>query len=350
MTTVNDLVARNVRWLDSPGQHHGIVISSRIRLARNCAGYPFQRKLSRGRQQDLVAQLLARIGSAAGWNDAISLQMGDLTDVERTALSERQLISRELASGKRPSAAYLSQDETFAVMVNEEDHVRLQVISGGQRLRENLDQAVELDRKLENAIEWAVHPRFGYLSACPTNAGTGLRASVMLHLPALAETQDLRQVLRGLGKLHMTVRGLHGEGSEASGHYYQVSNQRSLGQSETEIVDAIRETVERIVAYEELARQALMDNSRWKLEDRVFRGWGILTHARSISYDELVDQLSWVRLGTALGVLPARDWSVLDRIFLQCQPAHLQLQHDHAAMPEARDRLRAELVRRWLAP
>jgi len=350
VTTVNDLVARNVRWLDSPGAHHGIVISSRIRFARNCAGFPFQRKLSRGRQQDLVAQLLARIGRASGWTDAISLQMGDLTDIERLALSERQLISRELASGKRPSAAYLSRDETYALMVNEEDHVRLQVISGGQHLRENLQLAVELDRRLEGAIEWAVHPRFGYLTACPTNAGTGLRASVMLHLPALAETQDLRQVLRGLGKLHMTVRGLHGEGSEASGHYYQVSNQRSLGQSESEIVEGIHETVERIVAYEELARQALLENSRWKLEDRVFRGWGILTHARSISYDELVDQLSWVRLGTAVGLLTAHDWTALDRIFLQCQPAHLQLQHAHAAMPEARDRLRAELVRRWLAP
>jgi protein arginine kinase len=349
MTTVVDLVTRNVRWLDSPGEHHGIVISSRIRFARNCVGYPFQRKLSRGRQQDLVAQLLARIGRATRWNDAISLQMGDLTDVERLALSERQLVSRELASGKRPSAAYLSQDETYAVMINEEDHVRLQVISGGQHLRENLERAVRLDRQLEEVIEWAVHPRYGYLSACPTNAGTGLRASVMLHLPALAETQDLRQVLRGLGKLHMTVRGLHGEGSEASGHYYQVSNQRSLGQSEAEIEEAISETVDKIVAYEELARQALLANSRWKLEDRVFRGWGILTHARSISYDELVDQLSWVRLGVALGVLAGPQWSTLDRIFLQCQPAHLQLQHGHATMPEARDRLRAELVRRWLA-
>jgi protein arginine kinase len=233
-------------------------------------------------------------------------------------------------------------------MLNEEDHVRMQVISAGLAIKANLKLARTVDQTLERYVDWAVHPKYGYLSACPTNAGTGLRASVMLHLPALAETQDLRQVLRGLTKLHMTVRGLHGEGSEATGHYYQISNQRSLGISEDEIVTQIGETVEKIISYEQLARQALLDNSRWRVEDRIFRGWAILTHARSISNDELTDQLSWVRMGTALGILKA-DWKVLDRIFLQCQPAHLQLQHANAATPEVRDRLRADLVRQWLA-
>ncbi|MBA3684103.1 MAG: protein arginine kinase [Planctomycetes bacterium] len=325
-----------------------IVISSRIRLARNLATFPFQRKLSRNRQQDLVAQLATKVTKATAWPSPLTLQMTELSEVERAALVERQLISRDLATGKRPAAVHVSPDETCSLMINEEDHLRLQVITPGLSLRKGIEQAVALDQSLEPHVEWAVHPQYGYLSACPTNTGTGLRASVMLHLPALAETQELRQVLRGLGKLHMTVRGLHGEGSEASGHYYQVSNQRSLGSTEQEIVDAIVETVDKIVAYEELARQALLDNNRPKLEDRAWRAWGLLTHARTLTYDELIDQLSWLRLGAALAILPAQDWTVLDRIFLQGQPAHLQLQHDHAAIPEARDRLRADLVRGWL--
>jgi len=348
VTRLSDLVRQPCAWLDSPGSHHGIVISSRIRLARNLASYPFQRKLSRARQQDLVQHLMTTLSNSTAWNDPWRLLMGDLGDTERQALSERQLVSRELASGKRPAGVFISRDERFSLMLNEEDHVRLQVISPGLGLAANLAKAVELDRRLEGQLDWAVHPRFGYLSACPTNAGTGLRASVMLHLPALAETQDLRQVLRGLGKLHMTVRGLHGEGSEASGHFYQVSNQRSLGLAEEEIVKDISEAVDRIVASEQLARQSLRAGSRWKLEDRVFRGWGILTHARSIAYDELVDQLSWVRLGLAEGLLTSPDWATLDRIFVQCQPAHLQLQHDGAEAPDLRDVLRARLVREWL--
>jgi protein arginine kinase len=348
MSGVTDIVKKPCSWLESPGAHAGIVVSSRVRLARNLAQYPFQRKLSRPRQNDLVEHLFSAVATATGWGDALRLRMTDLSEVERQALSERQLISRELSTGKRPSGVFVSRDERFALMINEEDHLRLQVIDAGFSVRANLERAVGLDKDLEKLVEFATHPRFGYLTACPTNAGTGMRASVMLHLAALAETQELRQVLRGLGKLHMTVRGLHGEGSEASGHYYQISNQRCLGTTEPDTVEGLAETVEKIIAYEQLARQALIEHSRWKLEDRVYRAWGILTHARSIANDELVDQLSWCRLGVAMGLLDSRHWRTLDRIFLQCQPAHLQLQHAEASTPEIRDRLRANLVRQWL--
>lgn len=348
MSRFADFLRRPCGWLDSPGAHHGIVVSSRIRLARNIASYPFPRKLTRARQQELVTHLGSTLSKSVPWPDALSLQMPELSDVERQALTERQLISRDLAEGKRPSGVYLSGNEHYSLMLNEEDHLRLQVISAGLTIRANLDQAVAIDQTLEKALSWAVHPSYGYLSACPTNAGTGLRASIMLHLPALAETQDLRQVLRGLNKLHMTVRGLHGEGSEATGHYYQISNQRSLGLSEQDIVDQLVEIVEKIISYEQLARAALIEQSRWRLEDRVFRAWGILTHARSISNDELTDQISWARLGAATRLLDPKIWPELDKIFLQCQPAHLQLQHDNAATPETRDRLRASLVREWL--
>jgi|ERR1043165_8007209 protein arginine kinase len=348
MSQIAPLLSRPSAWLNSPGSHGSVVISSRVRLARNIDGFAFQRKLSKVRQQELVDHLRTTVDTVARLPGALSLRLDALSELERQALVERQLISRDLASGKKPSGVYISGDEIHSLMFNEEDHLRLQVISAGLCVNANLELAVQLDHALEKSLPWSSHPEYGYLTACPTNVGTGLRASVMLHLPALVETGEFKQVMRSLGKLHMTVRGLHGEGSEPSGHFYQVSNQRALGQSEQQIVDHLNETVERIVAYEQLAREALLTKGRLKLEDKVHRAWGLLTHARSLTSDELTDQLSWVRLGVALRVLPWQNWKMLDRIFLQCQPAHIQLQNADAADVEPRDRLRAELVRKWL--
>lgn len=348
MSQIAPLLSRPSAWLNSPGTHGGVVISSRVRLARNLDGFAFQRKLSKVRQQELVDHLRATVDTVAHLPGALSLRLDTLTDLERQALVERQLISRDLAGGKKPAGVYISGDEIHSLMFNEEDHLRLQVISAGMCVNANLELAVQLDRALEKALPWSNHPDYGYLTACPTNVGTGLRASVMLHLPALVETGEFKQVMRSLGKLHMTVRGLHGEGSEPSGHFYQISNQRALGLSEQQLVDHLNETVERVIAYEHLAREALVTKSRLKLEDKVHRAWGLLTHARSLTSDELTDQLSWVRLGVALRVLQWQNWKMLDRIFLQCQPAHIQLQNADAADVEARDRLRAELVRKWL--
>jgi protein arginine kinase len=349
MSQVAALVARSPAWLDSSGSHGDIVVSSRIRLARNLDGYAFQRKLSKVRQKELVQQIMATAARILAWPEALALSLTGLNDTERRVLVERQLISRDLASGKHPAGVYLSRDEIHSLMVNEEDHVRLQVISTGLCTNANLELAMAVDQALEGEFHWSFHPQFGYLTACPTNAGTGLRASVMLHLPTLAESGQLKQVFRGLSKLHLTVRGLHGEGSEPTGNYYQISNLRALGPSEREIVDQLNETVERIVAYEQLARQTLLADQRWQLEDKAFRAWGLLTQARSLTSEELTDQLSWVQLGATLGLLQWKNQKILDRIFLQCQPAHLQLQHPEAEKAEVRDRLRADLVRQWLA-
>lgn len=349
MSDIAGLLNHPTAWLNSPGSHGGIVISSRVRLARNLGSFAFQRKLSRVRQEELVIHLGDAVGRLARLPQALTLKVDTLSDPERQALVERQLISRDLASGKRPAGAYISGDEMYALMFNEEDHLRLQVISAGLCTNANLELAVALDQTLEGELGWSCHPQFGYLTACPTNAGTGLRASVMLHLPALVESGELKQVLRSLGKLHMTARGLHGEGSEPSGHYYQISNQRALGMTERQIVDHLNDTVERIIVYEQLARQALLSKNRSKLEDRVFRAWGLLSHARTLTGDELLDQLSWVRLGMAMGLLTWNNWKILDKIFLQCQPAHIQLAHPEVVDVEARDRLRSELVRKWLS-
>ena len=349
MSTIAALANRPAAWLNSPGSHGGIVVSSRIRLARNLPTFPFQRKLSRMRQEELVTHLGEVAGRITHLRNPLNLKLDALEEIERLALAERQLISRDLAGGKRPAGVLISGDEVHSLMFNEEDHLRLQVISSGLCASANLELAIAVDQALEKECHWSSHAEYGYLTACPTNVGTGLRASVMLHLPALLETGELKPVLRSLSKLHMTVRGLHGEGSEPAGHYYQISNQRALGMSERQIIDHLNDTVERIVAYEQLARQALLTNHRWKLDDRVFRAWGTLSNARSLTTDELNEQLSWIRLGVALSLLGWANWKALDRIFLQCQPAHVQLAHPEATDVEARDRLRADLVRKWLS-
>lgn len=350
MSGLAPLLSRPVPWLASPGQHDGIVVSTRVRLARNCSGYAFRRRLSRHRQQELVDHLLAAAARLPELRDACHLRLDELDETERQALVERQLASRELANGKHPAGLSVSADQVVSLMANEEDHIRLQVTDAGLHPEANLALAQRIDRALGASLGWAFHDRFGYLTACPTNVGTGMRASAMLHLPALAETGELKAALRGLQSLHMTVRGLHGEGSEPSGHFFQISNQRALGMTEESIAGGITETVDRLVAYERLARQSLLERSRWRLEDKVFRAWGLLTHARALTSEELVGELSWIRMGAACDLLAFRNWAVLDRLFVAGQPAHLQLQHPLASDAPLRDRLRADLVRQALLP
>ena len=354
MSTVTALAAADCGWLRSPGGSRGVVVSSRIRLARTWSAFSFHRKLSRKRQQELTDRLLEHLSvvdpAGSQW------QMQNLSELERLALVERQVVSRELSAAKRPGAVHLDGD--LAVLVNEEDHLRLQAIGPGLCLPQLLARAVALDQALEKRVAWAVDPHLGYLTACHTNLGTGLRASVMLHLPALSETGELKAVLRAAGKLHLAVRGFHGEGSEASGHTYQLSNARTLGGSEEAFVEQINAAVERVVAAEHLARAALLEKARTRLDDKVFRAWGVLANARTLSTDETTDALSWLRLGTALDVLSDKDWAIptqrrwaaLDRIAIQCQPAHLQLLHaaGEELEPADRDRLRADLVRKWI--
>ena len=362
-TTIADLAAQDCPWLMSPGEHRGVVVSSRIRLARTWAPYSFHRKLSRKRQQELTDRLLGHvsdIGHGTAW------QIQALSEVERLALVERQVISRELAAAKRPGGVWLEAQAVpmIAAMVNEEDHLRLQLIGAGLCLPMLLERAIAFDRTLEQRVAWAADAQLGYLTACHTNLGTGLRASVMLHLPALSETGELKAVLRALSKLHLAVRGGHGEGTEPTGHTYQVSNARSLGHTEAAYVAMINEAVERVIAAEHLARAGLLEKARPRLEDKVFRAWGLLTQARSLSTDELSENLSWVRLGTALDVLSDSDWAipthhrdrrwrVLDRLAVQCQPAHIQLLNQPSPLKSGgleldsadRDRLRAAHVR-----
>lgn len=351
MSAIADLAQRPAPWLSSPGEHDGIVLSTRIRLARNLDGWPFMRRLPPARMRALVDRMAEAAGRSCPGR---LLRVDRLGASERQLLLERQLVSRELAGARRATGLWLADDEHLALMLGEEDHLRLQVFAPGLQLERLLVEAVRLDRALERDLPWAFDERLGYLTACHTNVGTGMRASVMLHLPALAETGELKAVLRALDKLHLAVRGRFGEGSEPAGHYYQVSNRRTLGADEPGIVRTVHEAALRVVEAERLARTSLLagDEGRNRLEDRVWRAWALLSHARALTSDELVEHLGWLRVGLALDVLgtgvrvPA--WATLDRIFMQCQPAHLQAVHPVAGDAACRDRLRAELVRSWL--
>jgi protein arginine kinase len=325
-----------------------IALASRVRLARSLAGTRFRRSLGRPEQNEVVARVLDACTDTLPWDDPLHVQVHRLGPANRGLLPERQLCSRELADAKHPTGLHASDDGLLAVMANEEDHVRLQSLAPGLDLSAALAAAVATDRRLDRRLGWAVHPGLGHLTACHTNVGTGMRASVMLHLPALAETGELKAVLQGAAKLGLAVRGRQGEGSEPGGHVYQLSNLRSLGRSEDQLCAEVADAARAVVLAERLARAALLA-ARVRLEDRVFRAWGVLTGARILAGDEAFEQLGWLRVGRSLDLIPV-PWEVLDRLWIQIQPHHLQALHKEAAETGPRDRIRARLVRDSLKP
>ena len=269
----------------------------------------------------------------------------NLSALDRQFLVERQLISRELANADGPRGVALAPTETISIMVNEEDHLRLQVMRSGFSLDEAWQDIDKLDDLLEQKINYAFSEEFGYLTACPTNVGTGMRASVMLHLPALVLTKQIEKVFRALQKINLAVRGLYGEGSRASGDFYQISNQVTLGKAETKILNEIRDVIPNIIAYERQARTTLTKESRQALNDRVSRAYGTLCSAKMMTSEETMDLLSSVRLGVNLGLLEEITIPVVNELFIHTQPAHLQKIMGAALDGEERNSARARYLR-----
>jgi protein arginine kinase len=325
------------------------VLSSRVRLARNIAGYPF---LSRA-EEDQAREIARRLRERLEHLDLPKRQFYvDLEEADRTDarfLVERHLISRELESSKGPRGVAFGSDEAVSVMVNEEDHLRIQSIHSSLALEQAWKRAVEIDRDLERDLEYAASTEYGYLTACPTNVGTGLRASVMLHLPALVHMKQVEKVFHACSRTGLTVRGFYGEGTMASGDLYQVSNQVTLGRTEEEILQNLQNMLPRILEYEDVCRQQLLSRGRRRLDDKVHRSLAILRAARMLTSDEGMQFLSGVRLGVVLGILDGPDLKVMNDLFVLTQPAHLQKLEGRALEPEERDALRAEYVRRALS-
>jgi protein arginine kinase len=321
---IEDLARQRGEWLRGAGPEADIVISSRIRLARNLAEFPF---ISRATEQDrarIEKSLHECILSLDNGDKMLYLDVEQLAAVDRQFLVERHLISREHAESQGARSVAIDPTETLSVMVNEEDHLRIQVMQSGFDLRDAWERINRVDDLVESHVAYAFHPRLGYLTACPTNVGTGMRVSVMLHLPGLVLTRQIEKVFRSLQKVSLAVRGLYGEGSQAMGDFYQISNQVTLGRSEEKLIKDVADIVPQIIKYERTARDFLIRESHENLHDRVSRAYGILRTAQTISSEETMHLLSSVRMGINLGLIEDLEIPVVNELFIHTQPAHLQ--------------------------
>ena len=321
---LTDLVQRSGRWLCASGPESDIVISTRIRLARNVVGFPFMSRADDDTKQQLVDTLRSTIQATEIGRNYQFLNVEELNELDRQLLVERQLISRELAQSSGPRGVMIGNSEQTSIMLNEEDHVRMQILNSGLALEESWAEIDVLDNALEERISFAFDETLGYLTACPTNVGTGIRASVMLHLPGLRITREIQKVHQAAQKINLAVRGLYGEGSQAMGDFYQISNQVTLGCTEGELLDSLAEVVPNILGYERRVRDLLCRDNKSQLDDQISRAMGVLTSARSISSEETMHLLSSVRLGVNLGMVPDIDIATVNELFIQTQPSHLQ--------------------------
>ncbi len=327
------------------GPHAGIAVTTRVRLARNLAGRRFPTHPDQSDRRPVLEAVREAILSLPDGDRYIWHELDQEGPLDRRLLMERHLISRELADGSGPRAVAVNPDASIAIMVNEEDHLRMQCIRSGLRVQEAYDLVNRLDDQLSERLPFAFDPFYGYLTSCPTNVGTGLRVSAMLHLPALVMTRHIERVFRAVYEMRMAVRGFYGEGTEAFGELYQISNQITVGRTESDIVRDMEAVIGSIIEYEEKARKTLATSERSKLEDRVWRSWGLLRNARLMSSEEAMRHLSSLRLGVAMGVFTALDLARLQALFLNTQPAHLQRIEGRVLESGDRDVARASYIR-----
>jgi protein arginine kinase len=340
-------------WLDASGDNPDIVISTRIRLARNLEGYAFAGRARDGERLRILSQVQQALSGMRGMNHGVMLRVDEMPPEDRMLLHERHLVSRELAGldPQRPvrsgSAVYLTRDTS--IMVNEEDHLRLQSLESGFRVAEAFNNVYALDSELGERVPYAFHNEFGFLTACPTNAGTGLRASVLIHLPGLVLTKEIAKVLAGLQQVGLTYRGLYGEGSEVVGNFFQISNQTTLGRSESELLDYLTRVVTHVIEREEEARKVLLRDAGYIIEDKLWRAYGTLRYARSLSFDEVMSYLSSVRLAVGLKLITDLSVYTLNKLLIFSQSAHLSHAEGRELTTSEANIARAKYVRRILA-
>jgi len=343
---LSDLVKRPAEWLRGTGQMNDVVISSRVRLARNLAGMPFLSRCNEEQQTEIEHRLRDSILQAKIADETLYMDIASADEIDRKFLVERHLISRQHAAGSHPRGVAFSPTETLAIMVNEEDHLRMQVLRSGLELDQAVAETIRVDTLLEDGLSFAFHRKYGYLTACPTNVGTGLRISVMLHLPALKMTGEIEKVFRAAHDMRMAIRGLYGEGTEATGDFFQISNQTTLGKSEEEIIhEFCVETLPHIIDYERRARDVLLKERTIAVDDKVGRALAVLQAAKLISSDETMYLLSLIRMGITLGRCDTLDLPTVNELFLMTQPAHLQKMHRREMEPIERAEVRATYIR-----
>jgi len=345
---INDLLHQTSEWLKGTGPNSDIVISSRIRLARNLQKFPFPHWANKKQNRDILDAVAQAVPAVEGLKNATLFKLFELDNIDRQFLIERHLMSYEHAQKTDFKGLIIDDEEVISIMINEEDHIRAQVMQSGFNLFEAWGILNRVDESMARELPFAFLSDWGYLTACPTNAGTGMRGSVMLHLPALIMTRQINQVLAAIAKLSFTTRGLYGEGTQAVGNFFQISNQISLGPSENEIIENINGLIRQIIEQELQTREILMTKSKIMLEDKIYRSFGILKSAYTISSQETTELLSLVRLGVDLGMIRDITRRTVNELFILTQPAHLQKLENKKISSQERDFKRAEIIRQQL--
>jgi protein arginine kinase len=345
MSEFDDFIAFKAPLFEEDKGAGPVVLSTRVRLARNLRQYPFPGWAKKSQRSDILASCRSAIQRLPQMKRSSAFDVEELSPLEKQVLVERHLISRELSESEQGAGVLISKDQTCSIMLNEEDHMRIQVLCNGFNFRRVWKQIDSVDTALESELDYAFSEELGYLTACPTNVGTGMRASVMLHLPGLVLAGQMEKVVRAVNQLGMAVRGLFGEGSDATGSVFQISNQQTLGQSEQEILRRLSSVLSAVIEQEENARQKLLAEEPIKLVDKIGRAYGVLLNAHFLSSNEAMNLLSLTRLAIDLGMLPEDQRKVVDRLFLESQPGHIQLYAHRSIESGERDILRATLLR-----
>jgi protein arginine kinase len=341
----SSIISTQGEWLRGEGPHHQIVISSRVRFARNLYNRAFPGWAKKAERTAILDQIKPKVEQLPEMQDSFSELLQDLSALDKQVLVERHLISREHAAKGAGSALVMNRKQTLSVMINEEDHLRMQSMRSGLQLKQAFKLVDKIDSALESNLEFAFDPRLGYLTACPTNVGTGMRASAMLHLPGLVLSELINQVVQAVSKIGLAVRGLYGEGTEAMGNLFQISNQTTLGEKEDEIISRLTKVIETIIDKEHDARQVLLQKKSNTLWDQIGRAYGLLTYAHAMASKEALNLLSIIKLGVDLGAFPEDRRLPIDELFIDTQPAHLQKSSQQKLNAEERDHLRAQIIR-----
>jgi len=345
---LNDLINNTSEWLKGTGPDSEIVMSSRVRLARNIADLPSSHWADKEHKAQILEITKDAVSSSKFMKDCLFLNMKGLDEIDKQFLLERHLVSREFTQDGAYKAVAITANEMVSIMINEEDHLRIQVMQSGFNPTDVWRIADEIDSELESKMEYAYSAEWGYLTACPTNVGTGMRASVMMHLPMLVLTKQIDRIIQAMAKLSFTTRGLYGEGTEASGNFFQISNQVTLGHSEEELLDNLERVIKQILGHEQNARRASSIQNRAQLSDKIWRAYGTLKNAHIISSTEAISLMSLLRLGIDMGIIKDIDRKLLNELLLMTQPAHLQKIEGKALSPAERDVKRANIIREKL--
>ncbi|MEJ2540057.1 MAG: protein arginine kinase [Gemmatimonadota bacterium] len=341
-------------WMEGSGEHSDVVLSTRVRLARNLQGHAFGPRARVNDREAVLGRMRKAVDRVEILNPGLHVDLPEMDVRSRQVLLERRIVTRDLLGEEdseppaRGTAVVISGREPVNVLVNEEDHLRLQAFMPGLQLRHAWGLVDRLDEEMGGELPYAFHPSFGFLTSCPTNVGTGLRASVLVHLPGLVLTKEISRVLHSLGQVGLTFRGLYGEGSEVVGNFFQISNQTTLGKTEDDLVDHLDRMVRQVIKHETQARQVLLRDARAVTEDKVWRAYGLLRYARTLSFDELMNLLSGVRLGMSLQLLPGIRVYTLNKLMIFTQSAHLQQAAGRDLIPVEQDAHRAAYVRQVL--